>query len=81
MYQCLCCGNYTLRVPADCALAFICPVCLWENDVFIHSDDEPSDENGGTTLQEARENYLKFGAAREYLIKHARLPTPEERSG
>ena len=61
MYKCLCCGNETLPVPAEDAIAYICPVCWWENDVFIHSDDEPSDENHGMTLLEARKNYTKYG--------------------
>lgn len=61
MYKCLCCGNETLPVPAEDAIAYICPVCWWENDVFIHNDDEPSDENHGMTLLEARENYMKYG--------------------
>ena len=60
-YKCLCCENYTLPVSAQNAVAFICPVCLWENDVFIKSCNEPSDENHGLTLMEARENYKKFG--------------------
>jgi hypothetical protein len=36
-YKCLCCGNYTLPVEPEAAVAFICPVCYWENDVFISS--------------------------------------------
>lgn len=61
MYQCLCCGNKTLPVPANDAVAYICPVCWWENDVFLNSPDEPSDENHGMTLFEAQENYIKYG--------------------
>ena len=61
MYKCLCCGNETLPVPAEVAIAFICPVCWWENDVFLKSPDEPSDENHGMTLLEAHENYIKYG--------------------
>ena len=45
MYKCLCCGNETLPVSAEDAIAHICPVCWWENDVFLKSPDEPSDEN------------------------------------
>ena len=59
MYKCLCCGLETLPVPPEEAIAFICPVCWWENDVFIKSDDELSDENKGITLNEARANYKK----------------------
>ena len=61
MYKCLCCGNKTLPVPATDAIAYICPVCWWENDVFLQSPDEPSDENHGMTLLEAHENYIKYG--------------------
>lgn len=31
-------------------------------DVFAKSEDEPSDENRGITLQKARNNYTEFGA-------------------
>ena len=41
--------------------AYICPVCWWENDVFISSDNEPSDENHGLTLSQGRENVRRFG--------------------
>ena len=61
MYKCLCCGNETLPVRAEEAIAYICPVCWWENDVFLKSADEPSDENHGMTLLEAHENYIKYG--------------------
>lgn len=63
-YPCPCCGNITLPVPPMDAVAYICPVCLWENDVFIASDDEPSDENHGMTLKEAQENFRKCGLCR-----------------
>lgn len=80
-YKCLCCGNYTLPVEPQCAIAFICPVCYWENDVFISDEDEPSDENGGLTLLQAKENYRKFGAYRSGVLPYARKPTNEELSG
>ena len=68
MYKCLCCGLETLPVPPEEAIAFICPVCWWENDVFIKSDDEPSDENKGITLNEARANYKKCSIAHPQFI-------------
>ena len=43
------------------AVAYICPVCWWENDVFISSDNEPSDENHGLTLSQGRANVRRFG--------------------
>lgn len=78
MYKCACCGCYTLPLPSDRAVAYICPVCFWENDVFIQKEDEPSDENGGMTLAEARQNFHKYGAAEERFIKDARPPTMKE---
>ena len=60
------------------ALAYICPVCFWENDVLDPGGDDPSDENRGMTLRQGRENYRKWGAVREDLARHARPPRPEE---
>ena len=59
-------------------IAYICPVCYWENDVFITSDDEPSDENHGITLKEGRENYKIFGACSKERLIYVRNPEPEE---
>lgn len=57
---CPCCNQLTIPNKGD-ALAYICPNCLWEIDLFIQTDIEPSDLNHGLTLVEARENYQKFG--------------------
>ncbi len=46
-YQCPCCGYFTYNVPANEDCGYICPVCFWENDPFIASDNEPSDSNHG----------------------------------
>jgi len=64
---CPCCGNITIPYGGD-ALAYICPICWWEIDLFIQSDDEPSDQNHGLTLNQARENYKKFGAVKEEFV-------------
>jgi len=68
MYECLCCGLKTLPTEAENAIAFIWPVCWWENDVFIKSDNEPSDENRGMTLNQARANYKRCGIANPQFI-------------
>ena len=68
MYRCLCCGSKTLPVDPKDAIAFICPVCWWENDVFISADDEPSDENHQLTLEQGRRNYNKCGISDPWLI-------------
>lgn len=59
-------------------MAFICPVCFWENDVFDPGENQPSDENWGMTLAEGRAAYKKLGAVREDLVQYARKPLPEE---
>ena len=78
-YPCPCCGHLTFPVPKEDALAYICPVGCWENDVFDPGEDDPSDENCGMTLRQGRENYQKWGAVREDLVRHARPPRPQER--
>jgi len=61
MYKCKCCGHETLPVPPEDAVAYICPICWWENDMFTSDDDEPSDENHGISLNRARKNYIAHG--------------------
>ena len=77
-FPCPCCGCLTLPVPAADAIAYICPVCMWENDVFTASDDEPSDENHGLTLNQGRVNYRTLGVCDPRLAQYARNPFPEE---
>ena len=77
-YPCPCCGYLTLPVPKEHAIAYICPGCYWENDVFIVRDDEPSDENHGMTLKEGMENYKKTGACSKDRLIYVRKPKPEE---
>ena len=79
IYPCPCCGYLTFLAPKEEAIAYICPVCCWENDVFDPREDDPSDENRGMTLRQGRENYQKWGAVREDLVRHAWPPRPQER--
>lgn len=78
IYPCPCCGYNTFPVPKEDAIAFICPVCFWENDIFISSDNEPSDENHGMTLNEGRRNYEILGACCQDMVIYVRKPKPEE---
>ena len=70
---CPCCGFITIPYNGD-ALAYICPVCFWEIDLFIQSIDEISDQNHGLTLNEARRNYQQFGAVLPNKKKYCRQP-------
>ena len=77
-YPCPCCGYLTFPVPREEAMAFICPVCFWENDIFDPGEDDPSDENHGMTLRQGRENYRKWGAVRPDFLRYVRPPRSEE---
>ncbi|GHH99791.1 CPCC family cysteine-rich protein [Neobacillus kokaensis] len=70
---CPCCGFMTIPNSGD-AIAYICPVCFWEIDLFIQSSDEASDQNHGLTLIEARKNYHQYGAVLPRLKETCRPP-------
>lgn len=72
-FQCPCCRNFTLD---EVAMYEICPVCFWE-------DDGTTGEHGfspnGLPLEEARLNYLRFGANSERDRRHVRPPEEGEK--
>lgn len=74
---CPCCGCITIPNGGD-ALAYICPVCLWEIDLFLTDENEPSDQNHGLTLVQARQNYAQCGAVLPRLKQSCRPPFPQE---
>ena len=74
---CPCCGYRTIPNNGD-AIAYICPICYWEIDVFLSGEEEPSDENHGLSLKAARNNYKTYGAVLPRLKRYCRLPTKEE---
>ncbi len=78
--KCPCCGYYTL----DSKFAGeydICPVCFWEDDPFQAKDPNLEDFANTFSLNQSRENYKKFGAVDERLIKYVRPPKEDELSG
>lgn len=77
-YECPCCGYFTFPVPQENAIAYICPVCFWENDIFTSNDDAPSDENYGMTLNEGRQNFKIFGACSRDMLVRVRKPYKDE---
>lgn len=70
---CPCCGETTIPNGGD-APAFICPHCFWEIDPFLQGTDEPSDQNHGMTLNQARESYAEYGVCAERLRRLPRAP-------
>jgi hypothetical protein len=76
-YPCPCCGFLTFfgetRGTFD-----ICQVCGWEDDeVQFKSPDREGGANG-VSLNEARANYIKFGAAKKKSLQDVRPPLPHE---
>ncbi len=78
-YSCPCYGYNTYNVPPNEDCGYICPVCLWENDPFISSENEPSDLNHHITLKEAKENFSKFGAKSRRFLPYVREPKDDEK--
>ncbi|SDZ27288.1 CPCC family cysteine-rich protein [Thermoactinomyces sp. DSM 45892] len=76
-YPCPCCG-YLTRIEKEYGTYDICPVCWWEDDdIQAKHPDHPGGSND-ESLNEARENFKKFGACSEFGLKHIRKPLPEE---
>ncbi len=76
-YLCPCCGFNTLEFEPPGSFD-ICPVCFWEDDNIQFND--PSYWGGANemSLNEARENFKKFGAKSAKVLHLVRKPLPEE---
>ena len=76
-YPCPCCGCLTLGEEPSGTFE-ICDVCGWEDDNVQF--ENPSFEGGANdvSLNQAKENYKKFGAIGEDAVKFSRKPRPEE---
>jgi hypothetical protein len=76
-FRCLCCGCRTLEAPGAQEL---CPVCWWEDD---GQDDKDASQarltvNGELSLEEARANYVRYGAAHPRFLPYIRKPLASE---
>ena len=76
-FCCPCCGYRTLEAPAALEL---CPVCWWEDDGQEDPDATQlrGTVNGWLSLEEARVNYLRCGAADPRFLPFVRLPLASE---
>lgn len=82
-YKCKCCGYYTLyEEPLDPekfpGTFEICPVCFWEDDSLQFLNPQKNYGPNGVSLNEAKENYKKYGAIREEVIQYVRKPRKDE---
>lgn len=77
-YKCQCCGYYTLHeVPTG--TFEICEVCYWEDDILQSNNPSVRAGVNPVSLNEARENYLNFGASSKDVLPYVREPYPEEK--
>jgi hypothetical protein len=74
--KCACCNFTTMN---EKVISDICPVCFWQKDFY---QEEHIDDSGGpnlVSLQEAKENFKKFGAIEERFKEFVRHPLEEEK--
>ncbi|GAB4135593.1 MAG: CPCC family cysteine-rich protein [Planctomycetaceae bacterium] len=73
---CFICGHRTLDKRCDWD---ICPVCFWEDDVFVtNGEDIASVANHGMMVSQAQANFIMFGASSKDAIPHVRPPKYDE---
>jgi hypothetical protein len=72
-FRCPCCGSKTLDAPGALAL---CPVCWWEDDgqEDVDAAEVHLTVNGELSLDEARGNYARCGAAHPRFLPYVRRP-------
>ncbi|HSY61279.1 MAG TPA: CPCC family cysteine-rich protein [Cytophaga sp.] len=76
-YVCLCCGYFTLKEEAGNTFQF-CEVCYWEDDGVQSSDRDYESGANHVSLNQAVQNFKKFGASEECFKDNVRLPHKEE---
>lgn len=75
---CEVCG-YLTQIEGERGRYFICPVCFWEDDEFHSNPDEPCDgPNYELSVNQAKANFIKYGACSEDMISNVRKPLPIE---
>lgn len=76
-FTCPCCANLTLDQEGVGTFE-ICPVCFWENDNVQFENPDLAAGANEVSLNQARRNYLEFGASARTYIGKARPPLPDE---
>jgi hypothetical protein len=77
-YRCPCCQYKTLLQRGGYE---ICPVCCWVDDGQDDADANTIrlfSPNTMVSLTQGRQNYIRFGASDERVLKYVRQPLPEE---
>jgi hypothetical protein len=74
--ECPCCGFRTLA--SDPGHWEICEVCFWDDDPVQLSKPGYAGGANAVNLNEARENFRKFGASEPRFKGNVRAPRPKE---
>lgn len=80
LFKCFCCGYLTLTEEPPGTFE-ICPVCFWEDDNIQAEHPTLAGGANKVSLEEARRNFEKFGAATKDAVPHVRRPRPDEIPG
>lgn len=75
--KCPCCGYYTID-SEDEIIVDICEVCLWQYDEVAHNNPEKSVGANKISLNEAKNNYKKYGVSKTKYIGKGINRTPNE---
>jgi Cysteine-rich CPCC len=73
-HTCFICGYRTLDNRCDWD---ICPICFWEDDVWLELEDKESPANA-MMVSEAQSNFIRFGAKSQTAVQHVRKPGPDD---
>ena len=76
-YPCPCCGFLTLAEPPPGTFE-ICVVCGWEDDKVQFDDPDYQGGANYLSLNEARSNFVNFGAAKKESLPRVRPPRDDE---
>lgn len=77
-YKCPCCNFLTIVDEVPPGTFQICPVCGWEDDnVQFHDPDYTGGAND-VSLNEAKKNFLDYGAISKEALIYTRNPTKGE---
>lgn len=78
MIRCPCCKYLTIT-EIDEVIVDICPVCFWQYDAVGQSVPDKVIGPNKISLNEARNNYIRFGAIRKEVLPFVRPPQDIEK--
>lgn len=79
-HKCPCCGYYTFEHELNESYD-ICPVCFWEDSCYDYEFPDDVCSCNKVSLNQAQDNFSRFGACKEELVEYVREPNEEEKVG